>query len=153
MFHAFTLLIIYHTLETVHTNECLRLRAAGLNSQLIDIFIPKCEQDGTYTPVQCHTNGCYCADEFGAPITDVDISLEEVKRTNMNCRCARDRLKYMKTIKEKPEEQNERIFLCERNGNYAKVQCTGSICYCVDDEGNQRTSSTVHISRSGSVKC
>ncbi|CAI9734991.1 Hypothetical predicted protein [Octopus vulgaris] len=85
MFLALALLILYHTLETVHTNECLRLRAAGLNSHLINIFIPKCEEDGTYTAVQCHSNGCYCADEFGAPITDVDISLEEVKRTNMNC--------------------------------------------------------------------
>uniref|UniRef100_A0A0L8HIA0 Thyroglobulin type-1 domain-containing protein n=2 Tax=Octopus bimaculoides TaxID=37653 RepID=A0A0L8HIA0_OCTBM len=56
-------------------------------------------------------------------------------------------------IKERPDEKNDRIFLCERNGNYAKVQCTGSVCYCVDEQGNELRSSTVHISETGSVKC
>ena len=38
---------------------------ADLN--LIGSFVPKCEPDGTYSPLQCHasTGICWCADKFG----------------------------------------------------------------------------------------
>ena len=29
------------------------------------------------------------------------------------------------------------MFFCEANGNYAPVQCLGSVCFCADENGDQ----------------
>ena len=61
--------------------------------------------------------------------------------------CARDQFEYIKA------ELIGKLFNCEANGNYMKVQCAGSECYCVDMLGQRRGNSTVPISDMDNMSC
>ena len=61
--------------------------------------------------------------------------------------CARDKYDYMQT------GLIGKLFNCEANGNYKKVQCTGSVCYCVDMLGKFQGNSTVPISDMDKMSC
>ena len=66
---------------------------------------------------------------------------------NIISECARDQYEYMQT------GLIGKMFHCDSNGNYDKVQCTGSVCYCVDMLGQQQGSSSVAIADIGTLNC
>ena len=61
--------------------------------------------------------------------------------------CARDQYDYMET------KLIGRMFRCAANGNYKKVQCMGSVCYCTDMLGQQQGNSTVFIGDMDKLNC
>ena len=51
-----------------HVNPCLASRRRALGISLVKKpYVPQCEPDGTYTPLQCnvHTGVCWCVDIRG----------------------------------------------------------------------------------------
>lgn len=61
--------------------------------------------------------------------------------------CARDKAEYEKT------KMLGEMFSCSKNGNYEPIQCTGSVCYCVDENGNQEGDNGVPIGDTDSLNC
>lgn len=53
---------------------CVSLRDRILGDQLIGSYVPQCEEDGSFSPVQCHgsTGYCWCvANDTGVPLSDM----------------------------------------------------------------------------------
>ncbi len=46
-----------------------------------------------------------------------------------------------------------KMFYCDPNGNYARTQCTGDVCYCVDTAGNKVGTATAEVTQLGSLGC
>lgn len=42
---------------------------------------------------------------------------------------------------------------CDENGNYAAVQCTGSVCYCVDSDGKPVEGYSANIGELANMNC
>ncbi|XP_060563431.1 uncharacterized protein LOC132722863 [Ruditapes philippinarum] len=107
---------------------------------------PRCEDDGTYKPYQFGGSQAICVTADGTRLYDYMVYRWEAGDT-MDCQCARDQYAY---------QQNGMIgkmFYCDKNGNYASVGCSGSVCYCQDKMGKQVGSSTVNISEKDSMNC
>ena len=115
-------------------------------NNLMGVFRPKCTSAGFYAPVQCHGSGCYCASKTGEEIKDYKFHI--TKSAQANCKCAREQHEYSKT------GLLGKMFSCDDLGNYHKVQCSGSVCYCADEDGKQKEGDQgVHIAQSKDLQC
>ncbi|KAL8579825.1 hypothetical protein ACOMHN_048102 [Nucella lapillus] len=123
------------------------IEAAKSNGMpLLGQFIPTCETDGSYFARQCHGSVCYCVDPQGVQISGYQSPISQA--ANMDCQCARDQSAYMKT------RLIGKLFFCTASGSYQRYDCTGSVCYCVDNLGAQKAGSqTVNIADIGSLQC
>ncbi|CAI9734987.1 Hypothetical predicted protein [Octopus vulgaris] len=124
--------------------NCTQLKSETKGKNLLGAFIPRCETDGTFSAVQCHGSVCFCAHTDGTRIPGFQSAIHEIQ--GMNCNCARHKFAYGKT------GLIGKLFHCESNGNYNKIQCTGSACYCVDEVGKQ-VGESVHVSQRKSMTC
>ena len=62
--------------------------------------------------------------------------------------CARDQQTYMQS------GLIGKLFTCTTSGSYQRYQCSGSVCFCADNQGNMRAGSpTVSIGNIGSLQC
>ncbi|KAM9334126.1 nidogen-2 [Symphorus nematophorus] len=115
----------------------------------IGAFIPQCDSDGRYRPLQCHgsTGHCWCVDSRGqeragtrtlpgtAP-KDCDKP-DEPERPKTHCEHHRD------SVQTSPEGYpivGAYVPQCDANGQYIPLQCHGSSghCWCVDSRGQER---------------
>jgi len=106
--------------------------ATQYDARIMGLDLPQCDLDGSYAPIQCRGDRCYCAHRLSGHI----FAGYEAKRYSqdaeeMNCNCIRDS-QYITdpTLKEQVQ--------CTNLGNYAPIQCQGSLCYCVDINGIQQ---------------
>uniref|UniRef100_A0A3Q3LGD4 Nidogen 2a (osteonidogen) n=1 Tax=Mastacembelus armatus TaxID=205130 RepID=A0A3Q3LGD4_9TELE len=113
-------------------------------------FIPQCDSDGHYRPLQCHssTGYCWCVDNRGqerpgtrtppgtAP-SDCDRPAEPT-RPKTHCEHHRDRVQT--TSPEGYPIAGAYVPQCDDNGQYISQQCHGSTgyCWCVDSRGQER---------------
>ncbi|XP_049919102.1 nidogen-2 isoform X12 [Epinephelus moara] len=116
----------------------------------VGAFIPQCDSDGRYRPLQCHgsTGHCWCVDERGqeragtrtppgtAP-TDCDKP-DEPERPKTHCEHHRDSIQT--TSPEGYPILGAHVPQCDENGQYIPLQCHGSTghCWCVDSTGQER---------------
>ncbi|KAJ8341119.1 hypothetical protein SKAU_G00334100 [Synaphobranchus kaupii] len=116
---------------------------------LIGAFIPQCDEEGHYRPLQCRgsTGQCWCVDSTGqeragtrtspgTPPTNCDQPVEP-PRPKTHCEQHRDRLQgnqggYPLIGAFVPQ--------CDEEGHYRPLQCHGSTgqCWCVDSRGQER---------------
>lgn len=102
----------------------------------VNQFVPTCDQDGLYDPVQCYGNICFCVDGNGIEILNT--------RTNLPKKpvCSKSSLlSSMPCMKQNAKAiQNTDAFVtrCRDDGSYHEVQCLGMACHCVDINGNQK---------------
>ncbi|XP_058800415.1 uncharacterized protein LOC131669514 [Phymastichus coffea] len=94
---------------------------------------PKCEIDGTYSPVQCKgefLNGrCFCYNSTGSRI--FGWSWWKFAE-NMTCSCS--------LHSEKLSIDREDVSLhCAENGNYEEMQCDNGLCWCVEPMSGKPT--------------
>uniref|UniRef100_A0A8D3DII4 Nidogen 2a (osteonidogen) n=1 Tax=Scophthalmus maximus TaxID=52904 RepID=A0A8D3DII4_SCOMX len=121
----------------------------------VGAFIPQCDSDGRYRPLQCHgsTGHCWCVDSRGqeragtrtppgtAP-RDCDrpeLSPDEPERPKTHCDvCERWRASLIEHYGGKPEPQ-QYVPQCEPDGQFSPVQCYGetTYCWCVDQDGRE----------------
>nr|XP_033471919.1 nidogen-2 isoform X3 [Epinephelus lanceolatus] len=117
---------------------------------IVGAFIPQCDSDGRYRPLQCHgsTGHCWCVDERGqeragtrtppgtAP-TDCDKP-DVPERPKTFCEQHRDSVQT--TNPEGYPIPGVFVPQCDSNGQYTAQQCHGSTghCWCVDIRGQER---------------
>jgi hypothetical protein len=46
-----------------------------------------------------------------------------------------------------------KMFSCEDNGNYKRIQCLGSVCFCADEFGKNAGNGGVSIGELNTLKC
>ncbi|XP_047189058.1 nidogen-2 isoform X5 [Scophthalmus maximus] len=116
----------------------------------VGAFIPQCDSDGRYRPLQCHgsTGHCWCVDSRGqeragtrtppgtAP-RDCDRP-DEPERPKTHCEHHRDGVRT--TSAEGYPLLGAYVPQCDANGQYSPLQCHGSTghCWCVDTRGQER---------------
>ncbi|XP_035854461.1 nidogen-2 isoform X4 [Sander lucioperca] len=113
-------------------------------------FIPQCDSDGRYQPLQCHgsTGHCWCVDFRGQERTgtrtppgtapkDCDRPDEPV-RPKTHCEHHRDSVQT--TSPGGYPIVGAHVPQCDANGQYTQLQCHGSTghCWCVDGNGQER---------------
>uniref|UniRef100_A0A8D0AXU5 Nidogen 2 n=1 Tax=Sander lucioperca TaxID=283035 RepID=A0A8D0AXU5_SANLU len=113
-------------------------------------FIPQCDSDGRYQPLQCHgsTGHCWCVDFRGQERTgtrtppgtapkDCDRPDEPV-RPKTHCEHHRDSVQT--TSPGGYPIVGAHVPQCDANGQYTPLQCHGSTghCWCVDGNGQER---------------
>uniref|UniRef100_A0A673BKK7 Nidogen 2a (osteonidogen) n=1 Tax=Sphaeramia orbicularis TaxID=375764 RepID=A0A673BKK7_9TELE len=116
----------------------------------IGAFIPQCDSDGRYRPLQCHGSSghCWCVDSTGqerpgtrtppgTPPTDCDRPGSQV-RPKTHCELHRDSVQT--TSPEGYPIPGAFVPQCDANGEYTPQQCHSSIghCWCVDRTGQER---------------
>ncbi|XP_034720262.1 nidogen-2 isoform X5 [Etheostoma cragini] len=113
-------------------------------------FIPQCDSDGRYQPLQCHgsTGHCWCVDSRGQERTgtrtppgtapkDCDRP-GEPERPKTHCEHHRDGVQT--TSPEGYPIVGAYVPQCDANGQYTPLQCHSSTghCWCVDSRGQER---------------
>ncbi|XP_068447054.1 nidogen-2 [Clinocottus analis] len=112
-------------------------------------FVPQCDSDGRYRPLQCHgsTGHCWCVDVTGqeraatrtppgTPPRDCDRP-DEPEHPKTRCEHHRD---GVQTSGPEGHPVGAYVPQCDDNGQYAATQCHGSTghCWCVDANGQER---------------
>ncbi|GBN52241.1 hypothetical protein AVEN_35219-1 [Araneus ventricosus] len=88
------------------------------NIALIGIDLPECDLDGSYAPVQCRKEKCFCVDENGKRYGEYEVNRYSKDAEDMNCRCVRDKFLIRN---EQTKNENMKLFdiyKCAKNGNY-----------------------------------
>ncbi|KAI2802501.1 hypothetical protein BLOT_009957 [Blomia tropicalis] len=106
---------------------------------VVGFDLPRCDLDGSYQPVQCQNDKCFCVSRDGKPYRGAKNERLEVDRydplaADQQCTCARH-METIRAIKSKYRNKITELFgryQCDRNGNYLPIQCSDSACYCVD---------------------
>ncbi|XP_076455753.1 uncharacterized protein LOC143290288 [Babylonia areolata] len=145
--HTFTCKNLHDAVRASHVRTCAEhLQEVQHQPHLLGRFTPACEDDGSYSARQCHGSQCYCAAPTGEKILSYHSHIAD--SSDMDCHCARDQYAYMQT------GLIGKLFYCTTSGNYRTHACMGSVCYCVDQQGNQKEGSpTVQISQLESLHC
>ncbi|CAJ1087012.1 nidogen-2 isoform X3 [Xyrichtys novacula] len=117
---------------------------------IIGAYVPQCDANGQYTPLQCHGSSghCWCVDRTGqeragtrtspgAPPTDCDKP-DEPQRPKTHCEYHRDRVQT--TSPEGYPLFGAFAPQCDADGQYTPLQCYSSTgeCWCVDSTGEER---------------
>uniref|UniRef100_A0A7N6FEM8 Nidogen 2a (osteonidogen) n=1 Tax=Anabas testudineus TaxID=64144 RepID=A0A7N6FEM8_ANATE len=129
-----------HHRDTVHTTS-------PEGYPIVGAYVPQCDDDGQYTPQQCHgsTGHCWCVDSRGQeregtrtpPGTpSVDFHVAPTQRPESVCE--RWRASLIEHYGGKPEP-NQYVPQCEPDGQFSPVQCFGetTYCWCVDQDGRE----------------
>ncbi|XP_065054572.1 uncharacterized protein LOC135683288 isoform X1 [Rhopilema esculentum] len=134
------------------STECQKQREDSLKTALkIDgkvipapgVFLPTCEADGRYSPLQCHQSigTCWCVDKNG---TEVDGTRTKESRPNCDrapTKCEKLRRQILSGLERVPDDERSltRLPSCDGNGNFNQIQCWNKIneCWCVDQNGNE----------------
>ncbi|XP_039649365.1 nidogen-2 isoform X4 [Perca fluviatilis] len=117
---------------------------------IVGAYVPQCDTNGQYTPLQCHSSSgyCWCVDSRGqeragtrtspgAPRTDCDKA-DEPERPKTHCEHHRERAQI--TSPEGYPIVGAYVPQCDADGQYTSLQCHGSTghCWCVDGRGQER---------------
>ncbi|XP_067349367.1 nidogen-2 isoform X3 [Channa argus] len=117
---------------------------------IVGAFVPQCDYDGQYRPLQCHssTGHCWCVDSRGqeragtrtppgAPPKDCDKPDEPI---HPKTHCEQHRNSVQTITQEGYPIEGAYVPQCDDNGQYTPQQCHGSTghCWCVDSRGQER---------------
>jgi len=119
------------TCDVARMTPCQR-QAQSSSKGLLGQFIPQCEDDGSFSSLQCHssTRSCWCVDVNGVEIAgsrDFSSGRHACELTVLSqCQQESNSAKLTKRI-------GSFIPSCEINGAYSSKQCHGSTgqCWCV----------------------
>ncbi|XP_047189059.1 nidogen-2 isoform X6 [Scophthalmus maximus] len=118
---------------------------------LLGVYVPQCDANGQYSPLQCHGSPghCWCVDgrgqeragtrtSPGAPPTDCDKPVPVTPTQRPESVCERWRASLIEHYGGKPEPQ-QYVPQCEPDGQFSPVQCYGetTYCWCVDQDGRE----------------
>ncbi|XP_056157017.1 nidogen-2 [Lampris incognitus] len=118
---------------------------------LVGAFVPQCDTDGRYSPLQCHGSSghCWCVDSSGqeragtrtppgAPPKDCDKPVPAAPTQRAESVCERWRASLVEHYGGDPAPHHY-LPQCEPDGQFSPVQCYGetSYCWCVDQDGRE----------------
>ncbi|KAK1804631.1 hypothetical protein P4O66_020623 [Electrophorus voltai] len=121
--------------------KCEQERDNVMVKHMIGAFIPQCDEEGHYRPLQCHpsTGYCWCVDCMGREIAGTNTP---PGTKTPNCKAAERR-------KTKCEQERDNVTVkhmigafipqCDEKGHYRPLQCHPSTgyCWCVDCMGRE----------------
>ncbi|XP_048455802.1 uncharacterized protein nid2a isoform X1 [Rhincodon typus] len=129
-----------------------RLQAElNLRGSLDGAYIPQCDEEGNFTPLQCHssTGHCWCVDERGQEIPGTRTppgagqpqcgQPGSIEHPRTACEQHRDRLQAELSLRGSQPLIGAYIPECDEEGNFRPLQCHGSTgyCWCVDERGQE----------------
>lgn len=125
-------------------NEAVKNRTEKEKSyRVVGYDLPNCDLDGSYAPVQCRNDKCFCVDSSGKKLKGPQNKVLEVSRNDfaftrdmLDCPCARQ-LEVIRSIKTRHRNKVTDLFgryQCDKNGNYLPIQCSDTACYCVSPQ-------------------
>jgi len=142
--------------------HCEMLRDEKSNPFLIGAYIPQCNEQGEYHPIQCHssTGHCWCVDNGGVEIvgtrvtaghtrptcdSTVQIPAVTTKRPILSAGHSTTTASPKTPCQRKRQEaQTQKLFgafipKCTEDGQYESVQCNhdNGPCWCVDEQGEE----------------
>ncbi|XP_030904450.1 SPARC-related modular calcium-binding protein 2 isoform X3 [Melopsittacus undulatus] len=109
------------------------------------VFIPECNDDGTYSQVQCHsyTGYCWCVTPNGRPISGTavahktprcpgSVSEKLPQREGAGKAASSCDQELQSALEEAKQPQKDNVFIpeCAQGGLYKPVQCHPSTGYC-----------------------
>ncbi|XP_063296068.1 nidogen-2 [Pelobates fuscus] len=138
-----------------NTTPCLAERRRLLEEQrprgprpVLGGFIPECDEEGNYSPLQCHrsTGYCWCVDRNGEEIsgsrTQPGTSPPQcnipVPTQRPQSVCERWKQSLLEHYGGKPTDQ-QYVPQCDAYGDFSPLQCHGNsgYCWCVDKNGQE----------------
>ncbi|XP_045356284.1 SPARC-related modular calcium-binding protein 2 isoform X5 [Leopardus geoffroyi] len=97
--------------------------------ELQQVFIPECNNDGTYSQVQCHsyTGYCWCVTPNGRPVSGTAVAHKTPRCPVSSC----DQ-EQQSALEEARQPKNDNVVIpeCAHGGLYKPVQCHPSTGYC-----------------------
>ncbi|XP_075056895.1 equistatin-like [Mixophyes fleayi] len=140
---------------TEHLTPCLKERELAKKKPQIGAYVPQCDKDGSYRPLQCHgsTGMCWCVNRDGKEIAGTRTS---PRQGPPKCRAPENLtpcLKERELAKKKPLI-GAYVPQCDKDGNYRPLQCHGStgMCWCINTDGKE-IAGTRTSPRQGPPKC
>uniref|UniRef100_A0A3Q2ZEG2 Nidogen 2a (osteonidogen) n=1 Tax=Kryptolebias marmoratus TaxID=37003 RepID=A0A3Q2ZEG2_KRYMA len=114
---------------------------------LVGAYVPQCDGEGQYTPLQCHgsTGYCWCVDSRGqekpgtrTPSRTPPVDCDKPERPKTQCEHHRDSVQT--TSPDGLPLVGAYVPQCDEHGQYQSQQCHGSTghCWCVDSRGQER---------------
>ncbi|XP_013405500.1 uncharacterized protein LOC106170253 [Lingula anatina] len=101
------------------------LKVQNMVNRPLGLEAPKCNDDGTFAAKQVRGSMSYCVDACGDMLNyDMRHRWED-----HDCQCARDLDDYQQL------GIVGKMYNCDKYGNYDKIQCSGSVCFCADRTG------------------
>ncbi|XP_035984369.1 nidogen-2 isoform X6 [Fundulus heteroclitus] len=125
-------------------------RAQATGSQgypVAGAYVPQCDADGLYIPLQCHTSTGYCwcvnkdgQERAGTRTPPGSQPKDCVKPDAPKTRCEEQRDRAQANIQEQYPSAGVFVPRCDAEGQYLPRQCHGSTghCWCVDSSGQER---------------
>uniref|UniRef100_A0AAQ4RCJ5 Nidogen 2 n=1 Tax=Gasterosteus aculeatus aculeatus TaxID=481459 RepID=A0AAQ4RCJ5_GASAC len=109
-------------------------------------FVPQCDSDGRYRPLQCHgsTGHCWCVDvrgqERAGTRTPPGTPPKDYEPERPKTHCEHHRDSVQTTSSEGYPIVGAYVPQCDHNGRYIPSQCHDSTghCWCVDGNGQER---------------
>ncbi|KAI5618222.1 thyroglobulin precursor, partial [Silurus asotus] len=94
-----------------------------------EVFIPKCEQDGEYVPLQCLGKSCFCMDHTGARHNTLSSGISLQCPTDCQVTAAQYFLNTVTSILSSPASLSNisdvYIPRCTPDGSWHQIQCDG----------------------------
>lgn len=117
------------------------------NGKLVGLEEPRCDKKtGNFLGMQFQGATAFCVTKNGTTIEGYTVNRVEAG-PDMTCQCARDKYDYQMT------RLVGKMHSCDPNGNYAKVGCNGSVCYCQNKKGKKVGKKEVPIHQKLTLKC
>ncbi|XP_041360790.1 uncharacterized protein LOC121377019 [Gigantopelta aegis] len=118
---------------------CLKEQEAAQSSGQLGVFTPRCTATGEYAKMQCFGATCYCVNASGTKIPGSEVTKPKEPDCNEN---------MTPCLKEQKAAQSSGqlgVFTprCTATGEYAKMQCFETMCYCVNASGTKIPGSEV----------
>jgi len=131
------------TCDVARMSNCQRQAQVTSSKRLLGQFIPQCEDDGSFSPLQCHSSlrSCWCVDVEGSEIAgtrDFSTARHACEKTILSqCQKVSNTAKFTNRI-------GKFVPSCEQNGDYSSKQCHSStgMCWCVDANNGQEITGT-----------
>ncbi|XP_048580501.1 thyroglobulin isoform X2 [Nematostella vectensis] len=124
------------TVPEVNTTPCERAQHSARSS---DTFVPWCKPDGSWQEVQCeHSSGeCWCVDGNGQEVKNTRTLQKplcaihgKALRAEVSGSCWSLYVSLLRASR-----KTGSLPWCTSDGHFNPMQCHGSFCYCVYDDG------------------
>uniref|UniRef100_A0A8C4SRN2 Nidogen 2 n=1 Tax=Erpetoichthys calabaricus TaxID=27687 RepID=A0A8C4SRN2_ERPCA len=124
----------------------------------VGAYIPQCDEEGNYRPLQCHgsTGYCWCVDSRGQerpgtrtpPGSTLSVCVvpeTTLRPKTVSTMCERWRSSLLEHYGGQPAPHHY-IPQCDDLGNFSPLQCYGdnSYCWCVDAQGREVSGTRSH---------
>jgi len=124
------------TCEVVHLTPC-QIEAALPRIALLGVYIPECQEDGSYSPKQCRgsTGECWCVDQNGVEIQGTRQG--PTATTELVCGQSQELTPCLQLRAQSTGLIGAYKPQCEADGSFSPKQCRGSTgtCWCVNQNG------------------